>query len=438
MTLKRRILLVVIGTVAAGLLLAGIAVAVADYVIVLRTVTLNLQHEVSALRRAVLANQSPVLPRSEGWALYLTVDGRVWTKEASGGATLPDSITPPGKVVREEGYFLTTEASPGAALVVGESASAAERPMRTLLGYLLLSDMGVLILVALGASFLSDRALRHLREAAVAAERLGDKGRPAGSLPDSGSQDEVGTFVRAVNGLLDKLDAAFRELEVARERERSFVADASHDLKTPLTIVKGNVDLLTRPGLDEPSRAEAVREANEAVKRMAALLDRLVLAARGEIETKGRKERLDLAQEAEALVNRFTVRLDGRRLEKSVHPVPPVLVDPLELQRALDILMDNALRYTDPQTGHIAVGSGQAGHQAYIFVEDNGPGIDPADRERVFERFVRVDPARAPGGHGLGLSIARAIARSAGGEIRLERSREGGSRFTLFLPEADA
>ena len=437
MTLKQRILLVVVGAVAAGLVLAGTAVGVADYVIVGQQVTLNLEKDVTLVRQDALAGQRPFLPVSEGWAIYVTADGVNWTREDSGGAPLPQLLTTPGEVVTREGYYLTTLASADVAIVVGESQDAAYRPMRRLLTALGLTDIGVLILVGLGASFLSDRALSRLRRAAETAERLGESGRPEGSLPEADSPDEVGTFVRAVNGLLSRLDAAFRELEVARERERSFVADASHDLKTPLTIVKGNVDLLTRPDLDETSRREAVREANFAVTRMTALLDRLVLAARGEIETKGEKERLDLAEEVESLVGRFAVRMDGRSLEKDIREAPPVVLDRMELERALDVLMDNALRYTDSEKGRIRVGSGREGHRSFIYVEDNGPGVAPRDRERVFERFVRLDPARSPGGHGLGLSIARAITRAAGGEIRLEEASGGGARFTLLLPAED-
>lgn|GEM_PF-5625639 len=430
MTLRRRVIMIVVGALGAGLLLAGVAEYVASAVTVHNNVSFDLQADVLLVQRAFENGQPPVLPRGEGWSVY--VNGSLI---ARGGALLPQEVPPPGQLVQVRNYYLLTlSGRPNTEVVIGESRTTAARGARALLGDLALIDIGVLIVAGLLGSTLADRALAHLRRAAAAARAMAEDPRPRGRLPVGEATDEVGTLVGAVNDLLDRLDRAFRELEVARERERSFVADAGHDLKTPLTIIKGNVELLTRPELDEDQRHLAVREAAQAADRMTALLDRLVLAARGEIEAGGRKETLDLRQEAEDLVARFSVRLDGRRLSTELSAAPPVFADRLEIQRALDVIFDNAIRYTDPKNGEIRVATGTRRGQGYVAIQDNGPGVEAKDRERVFERFVRLDPARAPSGYGLGLSIARTIVRASGGEITLDGRPGQGSTFTVTLP----
>lgn len=430
MTLRRRVIMIVVGALGAGLLLAGIAEYVVSDVTVRNNVNFDLQADVLLVQRAFENSQPPVLPRGEGWAIY--VHGQL---AASGGASLPRAIPPAGELTQVGSYYLLTLRGAGSTeVVIGESRTTAARGARALLRDLVLIDIGVLIVAGLLGSTLADRALSHLRKAAAAARNMAEEPRPRGRLPVGEAKDEVGIMVGAVNDLLDRLDRAFRELEVARERERSFVADAGHDLKTPLTIIKGNVELLTRPDLDEDARRVAVREADQAAIRMTALLDRLVLAARGEIEAGGQKETLDLRQEAEDLVARFSVRLEGRALSTELAPTPPVFADRLEIQRALDVIFDNAIRYTDAKKGEIRVSSGTRRGQAHIAIQDNGPGVDPKDRERVFERFVRLDPARAPSGYGLGLSIARTIVRATGGEITLDGRPGHGSTFTVTLP----
>lgn len=438
MTLKRRILILVLGTVAGGLLLAGVAVALAGYYTVERDVSASLRTEMDLVVRTLQRNRTPVLPAGDGWrVLVLTPAGAV--VRGQGGAPLPNVVPTPGAVVRQSNFYLmSVQSNEGVVVVVGETRRVATAPLRNLLFDLALVDLAVLILVAIASNTLAEGTLLPLRRAAGSAERIGRSGRPKGRLPGGDRQDEVGVLVMAVNGLLDRLDGAFQELEVARERERSFVADAGHDLKTPLTIIKGNVELLERKGLDADSRSVALKETLSAVKRMTALLDRLVLAARGEIEVTGKKEALDLQGEAEDLFNRFSVRAEGLQFTKDLQPTGKVLADPLEVQRALDILMDNALRYTQGPGGKIRIRSGVEGQEAYVLVEDNGPGVRPEDRERIFERFVRLDEARSPGGHGLGLSIARAIARAMGGEIRLETEVGSGSRFVFLLPIANS
>lgn len=238
-------------------------------------------------------------------------------------------------------------------------------------------------------------------------------------VPDPGGADEIARLARTVNDTLDRL-------ERADARQRQFTADASHELRGPLAAVRSRLEVALRDP-DRASVAAALRD----TERLQAVAADLLLLARLDGGPAPRTEPVDLALLAAEDVARrpeprVPLRLDARA------PVPAA-GDPARLERALANLVDNALRYA--RSGVVVRAAAEDGW-ALLEVADDGPGIPEADRDRVFERFVRLDAdrGRASGGTGLGLAIAREIARAHGGEVHALPAPAGGARLVLRVP----
>ncbi|MET8751185.1 HAMP domain-containing sensor histidine kinase [Streptomyces sp. NPDC004667] len=242
-------------------------------------------------------------------------------------------------------------------------------------------------------------------------------------VPDPGGADEIARLARTVNDTLDRL-------ERSDARQRQFTADASHELRNPLAAVRARLEVaLARPRPDRESVAAALAD-TERLQRIAA---DLLLLARLDGGPAPRPEPVDLALlAAEDAARRPAPRVPVR----PAAPAPvPAYGDPARLERALANLVDNALRYA--RSGVLVRAVAEDGW-AVLEVTDDGPGIPEADRDRVFERFVRLDSdrGRAGGGTGLGLAIAREIARAHGGDVRALPPGEGatGARLELRVP----
>ncbi|SEE90123.1 sensor histidine kinase [Ruania alba] len=258
------------------------------------------------------------------------------------------------------------------------------------------------------------RALRPVEELRRGAERVARTGGP-GTLPVPRTGDELGALARTLNEMLDALDAA-------ASRQRSFVADAAHELRSPLASLRTSLDVAAaHPG--SYAQEELVADLGHEVGRMQDLVEDLLLLSRlGSAPT--RAEELDLR----ALV-REAVRDARTGPEPMVEGEGRGVGDHAALVRVLRNLLDNAARHAD-STVRVQITDGE------VAVEDDGAGVPEADRERVFERFVRLDEAREreAGGAGLGLAIAREVARTQGGEVTLTGSELGGARAVLRVP----
>ncbi|MEU9084667.1 HAMP domain-containing sensor histidine kinase [Streptomyces sp. NPDC048357] len=250
--------------------------------------------------------------------------------------------------------------------------------------------------------------------AAVSGSELGRR------VPDPGGADEIAQLARTVNDTLDRL-------ERSDARQRQFTADASHELRNPLAAVRSRLEVAL--AMDRPDR-ESVAAALADTERLQRIAADLLLLARLDGGPAPRPEPVDLALLAAEDVARrggarVAVRLDARA------PVP-ASGDPARLERALANLVDNALRYARAE---VVVRAAARDGWAVLEVTDDGPGIPRADRDRVFERFVRLaaDRGRASGGTGLGLAIAREIARAHGGDVRALPAPAGGARLVLRI-----
>jgi signal transduction histidine kinase len=251
--------------------------------------------------------------------------------------------------------------------------------------------------------------------------RIGDPGGPG---------DEVRVLAEAFDHMLDRLTEAFAG-------QRAFVADASHELRTPLTVIRGQIEVLAAQS--DPSAAE-VRRVERLVQgeiaRIGRLVDDLLLLARSEHTQFLRLEQVDLAPFVHELWTGASL-IAERNFELASVPEGTLRADPDRLAQALRNLLTNAIAHTEPPRGLVRLRvQAVPGGRVRLLVEDDGPGIPAAERERVFDRFNRTDEARdrASGGTGLGLAIARAIVQAHGGRISAGSSPAGGACIELELP----
>ncbi|MEV7727614.1 HAMP domain-containing sensor histidine kinase [Streptomyces sp. NPDC087917] len=252
--------------------------------------------------------------------------------------------------------------------------------------------------------------------AAVTASRLDRR------VPDPGGADEIARLARTVNDTLDRL-------ERSDARQRQFTADASHELRNPLAAVRSRLEVAL--AMERPDR-ESVAAALADTERLQRIAADLLLLARLDGGPEPRPaEPVDLALVAAEDAARRPAARAALRLDASA-PVP-AYGDPARLERALANLVDNALRHARSRIGVRAVAEDG---WAVLEVTDDGPGIPPADRDRIFERFVRLDAdrGRGSGGTGLGLAIAREIARAHGGDVRAREAPGGGALLELRIP----
>jgi len=283
--------------------------------------------------------------------------------------------------------------------------------------------MPVLVVVVGLATFMFvGRSLRPVesmrrRVATITAQQLHSR------VPVPRARDEIAALAETMNAMLDRLEAA-------ADAQRRFVADASHELRSPLTTVQVGLDYLaTQHIADAGPQLQRLRAETERLGHLVA--DLLLLARVDENGLAPRHDDVDLDDLTYAERDRLRARHPDLRVVAAVEPVR-VRGDAGRLERALRNLGDNAARHASSQ---VTLTAWTDAGGAHLTVDDDGPGIAPADRLRVFERFVRLDGSRAreDGGSGLGLPISKEIVAGHGGGIRVEES-EGGARFHIRLP----
>jgi two-component system sensor histidine kinase MprB len=244
-------------------------------------------------------------------------------------------------------------------------------------------------------------------------------------LPVEGD-DEIARLATAFNDMLVAVSAS-------RERQRRLVVDAGHELRTPLTSLRTNLDLLLQAdasgGLDDAARAELLEDVRGQIEEMSTLVGDLVELARDE-PLPPVVEHVDLADVVDRAVARARRRGTGLTFDVDTAPWW-VTGESASLERAVTNLLDNAVKWS-PQGGTVRI---RLNHGT-LTVEDEGPGIAPADREQVFERFYRSQESRSMPGSGLGLSIVRQVIERHAGNVRVDESDDGGTRMVLQVPGA--
>jgi two-component system OmpR family sensor kinase len=294
------------------------------------------------------------------------------------------------------------------------------------------------LLASLGGVAVASRAMRPISALTATARQIATTGDPSRHMPDPMVEDEVGELARTLEQMLRSLDAARTEREEAMKKQREFVADASHELRTPLTSVLANLELLqaSLDGDRDDDDCAMVDSALRSSRRMSRLVADLLLLARADAGRIGKHRPCDLAEIAGNAAVEMAPVLGDRELEISNERSLPVEGNPDELHRMVLNLLDNAGRHT-PSGAHIELCVREAGGEAVVEVADDGPGIPPALRTQIFDRFVRgegpADTAVGPGS-GLGLAIVRAVATSHAGRVEVDESASGGALFRVRLP----
>jgi heavy metal sensor kinase len=287
----------------------------------------------------------------------------------------------------------------------------------------------LLLLAAAGGYWLAALSLSPVAAMAARAREIGGRNLHE-RLPTGAGSDELSDLARVLNDLLGRVEQAF-------QAQTRFVAEASHELRTPVAVIAGETEhALARQDRSAADLRDALGVIQAESLRLRGAIDDLFFLARADAgERQIRPEPLDLRDVTAAAVRAAQSRAPSRAFTLVTDPAIDAQVsgDPELIRRVLDNLLDNAIKYSAPGTPiemHLARENGVA----LVDVVDQGPGVPAAARERVFERFFRGDGARAQSdaGAGLGLAIARWVARAHGGELALADG--GGSRFRLTLP----
>jgi two-component system, OmpR family, sensor kinase len=291
-----------------------------------------------------------------------------------------------------------------------------------------------LLLAALGGYFLARKSLAPVALMASKARTIG-----AANLHDrlgvSNQRDELGQLAISFNDLLDRLEDSF-------ERQRRFIADASHELRTPVAILRGESEVtLSRPDRSPAEYREALSILRDESQRLAHIIEDLFTLTRadaGQYPITPRDFYLDELASDVLRHARSLALAKEIALTPSIEPDLLFHGDEALIRRLLLNLLDNAIKYT-PQGGQVTLECKKQSGQYIVSVADTGPGISPDLQPRIFERFFRADKARSRsetdgGGAGLGLSIARWIAEAHHGQLELARSDASGTTFTVTLP----
>ncbi len=295
----------------------------------------------------------------------------------------------------------------------------------------LLAEVLAILVGFLIARLLARKALEPLVDVTQALERFA-----AGDLTPqpitADSKHELGALALAYNGAIEQMSLAFAERERAQARMRQFITDAAHQLRTPLTVIRGFIAILRKGELRGPEDRERILATmNRQSLLMASLVDKLLLLERWDRAGDApAHEPIDVSQLVEDVVSPLGEARPERELRLELEPNASAAIDPIDLTHALTNLVDNALAYT---RGAVSVKVARAGDCVRIAIEDAGPGMSDEEAAHAFDRFYRGN-RREVDGSGLGLAIARRAVERAGGSIALESSPQTGSRFTIRLP----
>ena len=458
MSLRARLSVVLVSLVAGALLVTGVVTYASLRSFLIERVDEQLQAARAPVARALLESRNPFgfrgttglsLPpgtygelRDPAGATVTSVvfvyqDEAPDPRPALGDGSLPtdEPFTVQARGGGDPRYRALATALPtGGTIVVAIPLSEVAGTMARLLAILLAAAAAVLIGLAVVARALIRRELRPLERigetaGAIAAGDLSQRIEP------TDERSEVGRLGVSLNAMLAQIERAFADKEASEDRLRRFLADASHELRTPLTSIRGYAELFRRGADARPDDlAKAMRRIEEEAARMGLLVDDLLLLARLDQGRPLERAPVDLATIAADVVADARAIAPERSIDLDVAGACQIEGDETRLRQVASNLVTNALVHT-PDGTPVRVRVAIDGNQAVLEVSDDGPGIPPDQLELVFDRFHRVG-ARAEGaeGAGLGLSIAAAIARAHGGDIRLQSEPGHGATFRVLIP----
>jgi signal transduction histidine kinase len=387
-----------------------------------------------------LANHSAILFRGD---VPVAASGNLLKQELPGGIVpykdrpeVPYTAVEPYSGQKRMCRFLVTrlgQKAQGSTLVlfrwIGPNLRTLARLDRALIGFVVIGFLGTAAILAGAVT----RALKPVEEVTRLAEQVEATDLSRRVLVSTGGE-EFRRLAAVINSLLERLESAFRA-------QKRLIADAAHELKTPTAVLVGETQEALRPDASAEERRESLETIERVSRGLAREIDSLLHLARGDGALPARRGVADLAVIAAEAVDTTEPIGAARQVRCLFTQEGPAFVvgDREGLSRLASNLVSNALIYTESGTTvDVAVGS-DAG-ETYLEVRDRGPGIAQEERARIFERFVRLEPARArnPEGSGLGLAIVEQVARAHQGRVQVLERPGGGAIFRVVLPSADA
>ena len=319
----------------------------------------------------------------------------------------------------------------GAQLVLRPNGALLDGRVREIFGLLALALVLAFVLAWLIARWIAGQAVAPLVAVTAELRRFASGDFTPNAVP-FGRFSDVGELITAYNGAGAQVAAAFAERERGEASMRRFLADAGHELRTPLSVVTAYIDILRKGGADDADvRAQAFSTLASETLRMRRLVDRLVALARLEQPETTQPVVLDLGALARDAVEAI-VAARGGDVSCEVESGTYVRADPADLHEAIANLVDNALKYGAGSLVRVMVEHER--DAVVVRVSDCGPGIEPPERDKIFERFYRGAGHADVAGSGLGLAIAARAAKRAGGDLTLERTEPGETVFAVRLP----
>ncbi len=356
--------------------------------------------------------------------LSLPVDSRTRALAAAGGKPFMRDADVHGIHLR----ILAEPLGKGHAVQFAQPLTSVDDLLGRLRLILALVIVGGIALAALLGRLVAGAAMLPLKRLTAATEHVAETQDLSGRI-EPGSADEMGRLARSFNAMLDALERSMRALDASVDAQRQLVADASHELRTPVTSLRTNIEILQQQGeaMDPAERQSLLTDVVEQIEQLTLLMNDLIDLARGEGPRADIEDvRLDLLVAEE--IERAHTRAPAAALSEQLTPTIVSGV-PARLQRAVSNLIDNAVKY-GPPTEPIEV----ALRDCELTVRDHGPGISPEDMPHVFDRFYRGAEARGRSGSGLGLAIVRQVAVEHGGSVSAEAAPGGGTLMRLRLP----
>jgi two-component system sensor histidine kinase MprB len=319
--------------------------------------------------------------------------------------------------------------SPGYALVIDRSLAEDESTLSGLQLILFLLAVGGIVLAALLGRFVARTALAPVRRLTAAVEHVAAT-NDLGERIDATGRDELGRLAGAFNAMLAALNGTISALDESARAQRQLIADASHELRTPVTSLRTNIEILQHPAdLPEPERTRLIADVVEQLEELSTLVSDLIELARDDEQFEPLEEvRLDMLV-AEA-IERAKLHAPEVRFETDLHE-SVVNAVPSRLGRAVNNLLDNAVKFAGTEEPiEISV------HDGELEVRDHGPGIDPDELPLIFDRFFRGSHSRALPGSGLGLAIVRQVAERHAGTVSAAAAPGGGTIVRFRVPVA--
>jgi two-component system sensor histidine kinase MprB len=383
---------------------------------------------------------SPLPNQVRGYQQVIDAHGTILLRSARGISLPVDAATralaarggqPQRRDAHVQGLHLRVLAEPfgkGRALQLAQPLTEVDSLLSRLRLILVLLDIGGIALAALLGTLVAGAAVRPLRHLIDATEHV-TVTRDLSRRIEPVGDDEIGRLASSFNAMLDALEGSMRALDASVDAQRQLVADASHELRTPVTSLRTNVEILQQRGadMDVSEQQQLLGDVVEQIEELTMLMNDLIELARGE-EPHGDAEDVRLDVLVSEVAERTRRRSPQTPLELALEPTLIAGVA-ARLERAVGNLIDNAVKYSPPGAPVEVTLDGSE-----LTVRDRGPGIAEEDAPHVFDRFYRGAEARGRPGSGLGLAIVRQVAGEQGGSVSAERAPGGGTLMRLRLP----